>query len=158
FDTFLNMVRAPELVALDIRSMIACNHVARTRLQALFAKYGASVVLHVGRTLIAQSEQLLRGRLLELPDGYWTARQFMDVERHPLEIRLALTKKADVLEFDFTGSSPQSSRGVNCTRWGAWGGLLAPLYPLLCYDIAWNDGVMKPVRMVAPEGSIVNAK
>ena len=76
----------------------------------------------------------------------------MDVEGNPLEIRLAMTKRADMLEFDFTGSSPQSTRGVNCTRWGSWGGLLAPLYPLLCYDITWNEGVMRPVRMVAPEG------
>ena len=68
-----------------------------------------------------------------------------------------MTKRADTLTFDLTGSSPQSSRGVNCTRWGCWGGLLAPLYPLLCYDITWNEGVMSPVRMIAPEGSIVNA-
>jgi N-methylhydantoinase B len=158
FDTFLNMVRAPELVALDIRSMIACNHVARERVQALFAKYDAATVTQIGNTLITQSESLLRARLLELPDGFWTARQFMDVERTPLEIRLSLTKRADTLEFDFTGSSPQSSRGVNCTRWGSWGGLLAPLYPLLCYDITWNDGVMKPIQMIAPDASIVNAK
>lgn len=158
FDTFLNMVRAPELVALDIRSMIACNNVARERVQALFAKYGAPVVSRIGMTLIAQSEELLRARLLELPDGYWTARQFMDVEGYAHVIHLSLTKRSDTLTFDFTGSSRQSSRGVNCTRWGSWGGLLAPLYPLLCYDITWNEGVMKPVRMVAPEGSIVNAK
>ncbi len=157
FDTFLNMVRAPELVALDIRSMIACNHVARERVQALLQKYGVASVSYIGRTLITESEELLRARLLEIPDGYWTARQFMDVDKHPYEIRLGMTKKADMLEFDFTGSSPQARCGVNCTRWGSWGGLLAPLYPLLCYDITWNEGVTKPVRMVAPEGTIVNA-
>jgi N-methylhydantoinase B len=157
FDTLLNMVRAPELVALDIRSMIACNHVARERLQALYSKYGAGLVADVSSTLIRQSEELLRARLRELPDGRWTARQYMDIEGHPFEIRLSMTKSADELEFDFTGSSPQGDRGVNCTRWGSWGGLLAPLYPLLCYDITWNEGVAKPVRMIAPQGSIVNA-
>lgn len=157
FDTFLNMVRVPELVALDIRSMLACNNVARHRLQALYEKYGAEIVAEVSRTLIAQSEELLRARLRELPDGRWVARQYMDVAGTPLEIRLAMTKRDDTLEFDFDGSSPQSERGVNCTRWGAWGGLLAPLYPLLCYDITWNEGVLRPVRMRAPEGTIVNA-
>jgi N-methylhydantoinase B len=157
FDTFLNMVRVPELVALDIRSMIACNNVARQRLQALYDKYGPAVVDEVSRNLIAQSEALLRARLRELPDGRWIARQYMDVAGEPLEIRLAMTKRDDALEFDFDGSSPQSERGVNCTRWGAWGGLLAPLYPLLCHDITWNEGVLKPVRMLAPQGSIVNA-
>ena len=157
FDTILNMVRVPELVALDFRSMIACNNVARQRLQALHEKYGTGVVAQVSRTLIEQSEVLLRARLRELPDGRWTARQYMDVAGRPLEIRLAMTKRADTLEFDFAGTGPQIDRGVNCTRWGAWGGLLAPLYPLLCYDITWNEGVLKPVRMLAPEGTIVNA-
>jgi N-methylhydantoinase B len=157
FDTILNMVRVPELVTLDFRSMIACNNVARERLQALYQKYGADTVSDVSRALIAQSEELLRARLRELPDGRWTARQYMDVAGKPYEIRLALNKRADTLEFDFTGTSPQADRGVNCTRWGAWGGLLAPLYPLLCHDITWNEGVMKPVRMLASEGTIVNA-
>jgi N-methylhydantoinase B len=157
FDTFLNMVRVRELVALDIRSMIACNNVARQRLQVLYEKYGPDLVTQVSRTLIAQSEKLLRARLRELPDGRWVARQYMDVAGRPLEIRLAMTKSDDALEFDFAGSSPQSERGVNCTHWGAWGGLLAPLYPLLCYDITWNEGVLKPVRMLAPVGTIVNA-
>src|SRR5262249_46349457 len=59
FDTFLNMVRVPELVALDVRSMIACNNVARERLQALYERYGPDAVSGVSRTLIAQSEELL---------------------------------------------------------------------------------------------------
>lgn len=155
-DTLLNMVRSPEMVALDLRSMIACNNVARERLEALIGRYGASAIAEVGESLIRQSEDLLRSRLRELPDGRWYARQYMDVEGEPAEIRLAMEKKADALLFDFTGSSPQLDRGVNCTRWAAWGGLLAPLYPLLCHDITWNEGVLRPVRMIAPEGSIVN--
>jgi N-methylhydantoinase B len=157
-DTLLNMVRSPDMVGLDIRSMIACNNVARDRLRALIKKYGELVVTSVGEQLIQQSENLLRERLRELPDGTWTACQYMDVEGKPLEIRLSMTKREDRLAFDFTGSSPQADRGVNCTRWAAWGGLLAPLYPLLCHDIVWNEGVLKPIDMIALEGTIVNCR
>lgn len=157
-DTFLNMVRSPDMVALDIRSMIACNNVARERLVSLIEKYGEPVVASIGVQLIQQSESLLRARLRELPDGTWNACQYMDVESKPLEIRLSMTKRNDGLVFDFTGSSPQADRGVNCTRWATWGGLLAPLYPLLCYDIVWNEGVLKPIEMVAPDGTIVNCR
>lgn len=157
-DTLLNMVRSPDMVGLDIRSMIACNNVARERLLALIDKYGEPVVASIGAQLIRQSEDLLRERLRELPDGTWRTCQYMDVEGKPLEIRLAMTKRTDRLVFDFTGSSPQAERGVNCTRWAAWGGLLAPLYPLLCYDIVWNEGVLNPVEMIAPEGTIVNCR
>src|SRR3984893_8902017 len=144
------MVRVPELVTLDFRSMIACNNLARERLPALCTKFGAAVVSGVCRTAIEQSETLLRARLRELPDGRWTARQYMDVVGNPFEIHLALTKRDDALEVDFAGHRPKAGRGVNCTRWGAWGGLLAPLYPLLCHDITGNEGLMKPVRMLAP--------
>ena len=155
-DTLLNMVRSPEMVGLDLRSMIACNHVAAERMVALLDRYGAQTLSEVGGTLIEQSEQSLRRRLSELPDGCWNARQYMDVEGVPVVIRLAMTKTGDSLVFDFTGSSPQLDRGVNCTKWASWGGLLAPLYPTLCHDITWNEGVLRPVSMIAPEGTVVN--
>lgn len=158
WDTFLNMVRNPEMVALDLRSLIACNNVAGERMLALIEKYGADAVDEVGRTLIEQSERLLRQRLLELPNGSWQSRQYIEVKGEISKILLTMTKQADTLTFDFTGSSPQSPHSVNCTKWAALGGLFAPLFPLLCYDITWNQGAVAPIRMIAPEGSIVNCK
>lgn len=155
-DTLLNMVRSPEMVMLDLRSMIACNNVARERMQALTAKYGASAVDAAGSELIGQSEELFRARLSELPDGSWQSRQYLDVNGETATVRLTMTKRGDRLVFDFTGSSEQSRHAINCTKWASLGGLFAPLFPLLCYDITWNEGVIRPVEMVAPEGSIVN--
>lgn len=155
-DTLLNMVRSPEMVMLDLRSMIACNNVARERMQALAAKYGAKTVDDAGSELITQSETLLRSRLKELPDGSWQSRQYLDVNGETATVRLTMTKSGDRLVFDFTGSSEQSRHAINCTKWASLGGLFAPLFPLLCYDITWNEGVIRPVEMIAPEGSIVN--
>lgn len=155
-DTILNMVRSPEMVMLDLRSMIACNNVARERMQSLIAKYGPDTVNEAGAELIRQSEELLRARLLELPDGSWQSRQYLDVQGETATVRLTMTKKADRLIFDFTGSSPQSRHSINCTYWAALGGLFAPLFPLLCYDITWNQGVIQLIEMIAPQGTIVN--
>ncbi len=155
-DTILNMVRSPEMVSLDLRSMIACNNVARDRMQALFRKYGATTVDTACATLIEQSETLFRARLRELPDGSWQSRQYMDVKGETARVVLTMTKTDDRLIFDFTGSDPQSAASINCTRWASLGGLFAPLFPLLCYDITWNEGVIRPVEMIAPEGSIVS--
>src|SRR5262249_21712147 len=156
WDTLLNMVRNPEMVALDLRSMIACNNVAKERMVALFAKYGAATVGEACTTLIAQSEQRLRERLRELPDGQWQSRQYLEVKGEVCRVLLTMTKRADTLTFDFTGSSPQSKYSVNCSKWASLGGLFAPLFPLLCFDIVWNEGVIRPITMIAPEGSIVN--
>ena len=156
-DTLLNMVRSPEMVALDISSMIACNNVARERMQSLVSKYGEKIVDQACSELISQSETLLRERLLELPNGCWQSRQYFDVNGETFKVILEMTKKDDSLSFDFSGSSEQSKYGINCSKWASWGGLFAPLFPLLCYDITWNEGVIKPVKMIAPEGSVVNA-
>lgn len=157
-DTFLNMVRSPDMVALDLNSMIACNNVARERLLALIEKYGYDTVDETCRTLISQSEEKLRARLRELPDGEWQSRQYLSVKGEVARVALTMTKRDDSLVFDFTGSSEQSRYAVNCTRWASLGGLFAPLFPLLCYDITWNEGVIKPISMIAPPGSIVNCK
>lgn len=158
WDTLLNMVRNPEMVALDLRSMIACNNVAKDRMIALFEKYGSAVVDEACARLIAQSEQRLRERLRDLPDGRWQSRQYLEVKGEIYRVILTMTKQDDSLTFDFTGSSPQSKYSVNCSKWASLGGLFAPLFPLLCYDIVWNEGVIRPIKMVAPEGTIVNCQ
>jgi len=155
-DTILNMVRSPEMVTLDLRSMIACNNVARDRMQSLMTKYGANEVDGACAELVTQSEELFRARLRELPDGQWQSRQYLDVNGVTARVNLTMTKRDDRLIFDFSGSDPQSPYSINCTKWASLGGLFAPLFPLLCYDITWNEGVLRPVEMIAPEGSIVN--
>ena len=157
WDTILNMVRSPEMVALDLRSMIACNNVAKERMLALIDRYGVRTVHEVCQTLIKNSEASFRARLRELPNGEWFSRQHFDVNGSVFLVALRLVKEDDQITFDFTGSSPQSSYGINCSKWAALGGLFAPLFPLLCYDIVWNEGVIKPVKMIAPEGTIVNS-
>ena len=156
WDTLLNMVRSPEMVALDLRSMIACNNVARERMLALLEKYGAGTVNEFCRALIEQSEARLRERLCELPNGRWQSRQYFEVKGEIYKILLTMTKQHDTLTFDFTGSSPQAKYSVNCSKWASLGGLFAPLFPLLCYDIVWNEGAIRPIKMIAPEGTIVN--
>ena len=155
-DTFLNMVRSPDMVALDINSMIACNNVARERMLTLIEKYGFATVDETCQTLIVKSEEKLRARLRELPDGQWQARQYLSVKDEIYRVELTMTKQDDALTFDFTGSSEQSRYAINCTKWASLGGLFAPLFPLLCYDITWNEGVIGPITMIAPEGTIVN--
>ncbi|MBR72639.1 MAG: hydantoinase/oxoprolinase [Rhodospirillaceae bacterium] len=156
-NTILNMVRSPEMVALDMSSMIACNNVAKDRMQSLIDKYTPKVVDKACSLLISQSEKLFKERLAELPDGCWHSRQYFDVKGQTFKVLLKMSKEGEKIVFDFSGSSAQSQYGINCSRWASWGGLFAPLFPLLCYDITWNEGVIRPVKMIAPEGSVVNA-
>ncbi len=158
-DTILNMSRSPEQVELDIRSQIAANNVASDRITELLEEYGPAVVRQVSERLIELSEEGFLERLSELPDGRWRSRQYMEsvVEDKMFTLDLTLIKEGDSLTFDFSGTSEQSEYGLNATKWAALGGVLAPMLPLLCHDLTWNDGIIRNVELSAPEGSIVNA-
>ncbi|MGH7907133.1 MAG: hydantoinase B/oxoprolinase family protein [Candidatus Binataceae bacterium] len=155
-ETFLRNVRDPGMTGLDLKSQLAANHVAKERMVKLYSDYGTEVVDYVSDELMRQSERLLRERLSELPNGVWRARQYIDMPEGLYRVELAATKEGDTLTYDFTGTDPQIDRGVNCCYWASWGGIFAPIFPLLAWDITWNEGITRPIRIVAPEGTLVN--
>ncbi|HEV7771911.1 MAG TPA: hydantoinase B/oxoprolinase family protein [Conexibacter sp.] len=157
-ETFLNMVRDPGMTQLDLKSQLAANHVAKQRMRQLYDDYGVAVVQAVSDTLIQQSEQLMRERLRELPDGQWRVREYVDVPGETCRVELTATKDGDTLTYDFTGSSPAAKLGINCCYWATWGAMFAPIFPLLAWDVTWNEGVTRPLRLIAPEGSLVNCR
>jgi N-methylhydantoinase B len=157
YETFLNMVRDPGMTGLDLNSQMAANFVVNERMQHLYREYGFDVVDSVGRRLIDESEERLRRRLRELPDGTWRASKYLDVPEETHRLLLAATKEGDKLVYDFTGTSPQTDLPINCHYWHTKGEAFAPLLPLLAWDIAWNDGVLRCLDVVVPEGSLLNA-
>ena len=156
-ETFLNMVRDPGMTQLDLKSQLAANHVAKERMRRLYDDYGVETVDAVSDELIRQSEALLRRRLEDLPDGEWQAREYIDMPGATARVEVKATKEGDTLTYDFSGSDPQVELGVNCVYWATWGAMFAPIFPLLAWDITWNDGVTKPIKLIAPAGTIVNA-
>jgi N-methylhydantoinase B len=161
WNTFLNCVRDSGVVALDIKSMLAATHVAKERLIKIYSDYEFEVVDTVCKELIAESERLLRQRLLEIPDGVYRARQYYDYRGElgdkVYRVELAVYKEGDTITYDFTGTDEQAPIGINCCYWATLGGLFAPFFPLLCWDIPWNHGLTRPVKLIAPEGTLVNA-
>jgi N-methylhydantoinase B len=155
-ETFLNMVRDPGMTQLDLKSQLAANHVAKQRMKLLYQEYGVETVEIVSDELIRQSEELVRRRLRELPNGRWQAREYIDMAHTTARVEVTATKQDDTLTYDFTGSSEQVDIGLNCCYWATWGAMFAPIFPLLAWDVTWNEGVSKPLELVAPEGSVVN--
>jgi len=157
-DTILNMIRDPGMTGLDLRSQLAADHVAKQRMQQLYATYGVAAVDGVGARLIEESERLLRERLRELPDGTWRARQQIDLPDRTYRLELAATKREDRLVYDFTGTDEQATYPINCCYWATKGGSLAPLFPILAWDLTWNEGIVRCLDVVAPRGSILNCE
>ena len=157
----MGMSRLPHVLALDLKAMIAANHVAARRLGELIDRYGLAQVQSIMRREIELSRDRLRERLARLPDGEFEAIDFLEHDGHAnrlYEVALTLRKQGEQLTFDFAGSSPQAPGFINCTRAGLVGAVMTAMLPILAPDIRWNQGVLEPVTITAPEGSICNAR
>ncbi|MHA4852052.1 hydantoinase B/oxoprolinase family protein [Rhodococcus sp. MSC1_016] len=160
-DAWVRRSRVPMLVGLDLRAKIGANTVGRNRLLAVIEQYGADTVKAVMKRMMADAESRLRGKLTSLPDGTWKATGYQDQshtgDRGVHKITVAMTKTADHLTFDFTGTDPQTGV-INCTYAGMRGGVMLALLPILAGDIPWSaGGLMRCFDLVAEEGTINNA-
>ncbi len=158
-DTILGMTRDPEMVELDLRSLIVANNVAEKRMTDVIEEYGSDTIEHVAKTLIERSEQSFRRRLSELPNGRWESRTYFDspAEDRTYPIKLALTNDGDSLHFEFSELTAESEVGLNCAKWSTVGAIFAPLLTLVGYDINWNEGVLRAVDVSVPDGTLLNA-
>jgi N-methylhydantoinase B len=157
----IGMSHAPTNMALDFRGFLASNRVALKRLEETIDQYGIDTVLSVMDGAIDLSERAVRERLAELPDGVYRAQTFLDhdgVENKLYRIHLEMTKTGDGLVLDFSKSADQAPRFLNCTESGLLAGIRAGMLPILAYDLPWNEGVFRPMKVVAREGSIVCAR
>jgi N-methylhydantoinase B len=158
FEMITNNSREPGLAALDMKAQLAANNVAKERVVDLLRRYGREVYNSVLSRMIDNSELMIRSKLRELPDGTWSSRIFVDLAREISKVELRLEKKADRILFDFSGTSPQAPVGMNCTIHGTRGSVFTSIAHMLGYDVPWNEGILKPVNVIAPEGSLVNCK
>ena len=98
----------------------------------------------------------------ELPDGAWYEHGYIDHDGSTdalYEIKVAMTKRGERLAFDFRGTSTQAPGMINCTYTGLWGGVMAAMLTLLCYDMPWATGALSGlVEIISEEGTVNNAR
>ncbi|MFG2044451.1 hydantoinase B/oxoprolinase family protein [Dactylosporangium sp. NPDC048998] len=156
----LAATRLPAQVGLDIRAFIATLNVAAERLVELCHRYGVGTVQRAMAGMVDDAERAIRERLRQMPDGVVHTRDFLEHDGHSNRlyvVDVVATKRGDHLTLDFSRSSPQAPGFVNCSRAGLIGGVAGALIPTLGFGIAWNDGLLKPVTVVAPDGLICTA-
>ena len=155
FDMIINMTRQPTMVGLDLKCEIAANNVAKSRVQEMFAQYGAELIDAVTRKMIQHAEDVLRKRIAEIPDGVWKETGAIEAEEI-WKVQLVLTKTGDRLIFDFTGSDPQAQKGINLPYHATFGVCFSAVLSTLAYDLPKNHGIFRPIEVIAPKGTIVN--
>ena len=155
FDAFINMTRQPVMVGLDLKCEIAANNVAKSRMQALYEQFGPELVTAVSQEMLHYSEAILRRRIAEIPDGTWSDTGSIHAG-DTWKVHVTLNKKDDRLLFDFTGSSPQAKKGINLPYHATFGACYEAILCTLAYDLPKNHGALKPIEVIAPEGTVVN--
>ncbi|HEX7778145.1 MAG TPA: hydantoinase B/oxoprolinase family protein [Vicinamibacterales bacterium] len=154
-------VRTPDEREGDLTAQIAANRVAETRLRQTVARYGRRVSLAYAGALQDYTERVLRAAIQQIPDGRYEFADALDDDgfgETPVKIRAAVTIRRDRATIDFTGSDPQVQGSVNANYAMT---LSACLYAFRCLvqdDVLYNAGVARPLTVVAPEGTVVNAR
>jgi N-methylhydantoinase B len=160
-DLFARRSRVPDLVRLDLRSQLAGVHVARERILRLVKRYGADVVKASMHRIVDESERSFVGRLRTIPDGKWSARNYIEAalphDSHAYRLNLTLEKRGEFLIFSNDGTDPQFG-AHNCT-WAAWRSFIIPaINATLAFDQLFAAGGMLRHCVFKPNpGSIVNA-
>ncbi len=155
FEMIINMTRQPTMVGLDLKCEIAANNVAKSRIRQMFAQYGAELIDAVTLKMIRHAEDVLRKRIAEIPDGVWKETSAIEADES-WQVKLVLTKTGDRLIFDFTGSDPQASKGINLPYHATFGVCFSAVLATLAYDLPKNHGIFRPIEVIAPKGTIVN--
>jgi N-methylhydantoinase B len=153
-------VRLPDTIIHDIHCEMAVNNRGKERLiKDLCEKYSGNIILECFETAITKSEKMMREEIARIPDGTYTFEDFIEddgVTDKPLKVKATVTVSGSNITVDFTDSSPQTSGGINMTP------SFRDSYTQLairCYidpSIPHNEGCFRPIKISAPEGTIVN--
>ena len=161
FDLLLANVRTPEEREGDLEAQLAANETGRRRLLEIVARYGADDTLRYTEELKAYAERMTREAIRRIPEGCYRFEDYLDddgVTAEPIRIAVAVTVKGGQAVVDFTGTSPQVAGSVNAVYAVTLSAVFYVFRCLVDFDIPSNAGCMVPLTVIAPEGSVVNAR
>ena len=168
-------VRTPSEREGDLRAQIAACHAGEARVREVCGRYGIDRAKQAATNVLDYSEAMMRLFLESVPPGTVSAEDFLDSDdpnEDPVRIaasinfsgkrphtgrRLNSRTASPLVTIDFTGSDPQVESSINAVEAITYSACFYVLRCLLAEDVPATAGLMRPVRVVAPKGSVVNA-
>jgi N-methylhydantoinase B len=168
----LNNVRTPEEREGDLGAQIAACHTGAERLREMCSRYGVERATGAAKDLLNYSEELMRAFLQRVPAGVYRAEDFLDndgITDKPVKIAVTVTvggkqrsgghgRPRAMVTVDFNGSDPQVEGSVNAVEAITFSACFYVFRCLLAEDVPAAAGLMRPIKVIAPEGTIVNAR
>ncbi len=161
-DTIKLNVRDPDVLWSDLMAEIGACRVGKQRLQeALAAKNSNDEIRRVISAVLDMSEQQCRQEIRKLPNGVYKAEYAMDndgINNDPVYFRVAITVGDDDITVDYTGTDSQAEGAKNCTLATTYSGTVVAVLWALSGKIPRNSGSFRAIKIIAPEGTLVNPR
>jgi N-methylhydantoinase B/oxoprolinase/acetone carboxylase alpha subunit len=157
----LSNVRTPEEREGDIMAQWMSLLRGEQRLRALESRHGMTRLNGLLKALLDYSERMMRASIARLPEGEYEFKDCLDsdgLRPGRIWIRVKITLRDGRATVDFTGSDKQADGPVNANYAIA---VAAAMYVFRCLireDVPFTEGLMRPIKIIAPEGSVVNAQ
>jgi N-methylhydantoinase B len=157
-DELVARMRQPQQRRADLAAQLAANHTGARRLRELAAAAGVDALRAVTDAVQDYAERRTRACLAALPDGTRHAHDVLEARGGDLALQVAATVRGDELELDFTGSAGQDPGNLNCPLAVTVSACLLALRVITDPDIPPCSGVLRPLRVTVPEGTLLHAR
>ncbi|MHC2384707.1 hydantoinase B/oxoprolinase family protein [Bradyrhizobium liaoningense] len=151
-------VRNPRDFRGDLAAIIGAAHLGERRVRRLLDEFGGRVVEAAVEAILDAAEQQTRAVLSTWQDGTFYGEAYLDDDGHGRsDIRIAakVTKKGSDIEIDLSESDPQSMSFVNSSHANMQAAVVMAFAYLIDADIPKNAGALRPLKVVAKQGTIV---
>ena len=152
-------VRVPDLVLGDLQAQIVACEIGSREYKEMFENYGIETLNIYAQELQKYAESLARSEIEEIPDGNYKFVDYIDglgEKPDPIKLNVSLIVSGDQVVIDWTGSSPQVKGGINSPLPFTKAAAYTALRSIMSSDIPNCHGYTRPIKIIAPEGSITN--
>ena len=154
-------VRSSKERRADFEAQIGSLKTGAARLLEIVERRGTKEARQYAEHLISYSSRMMRRTIAAIPDGSYRAEDALDddgISDQEIPIRVRVTVKGDRARVDFTGSSPQVAGALNAVEAITVSAVSYVFRCLVGTDVPASAGLMEPIEVVAPEGTVVNAR
>lgn len=154
-------VRSSEERRADFEAQIGSLKTGAARLLEIVERRGTREASEYAEHLISYSSRMMRRAIAAIPDGSYQGEDALDddgISANEIPIRVRVTIKGDRARVDFTGSAPQVAGALNAVESITVSAVSYVFRCLVDTDVPASAGLMEPIEVIAPEGTIVNAR
>jgi N-methylhydantoinase B len=160
WDLIFANIRLP-IVQEDMRAEIGSCTVGERRLVALIGKYGLErFEAHVDR-LFESTRRMMEAEIRNIPNGTYRGESKVHFDgKTPgsvYTIRVKIVVEDERIVFDYSETDAQTDGFVNGTYTSSASATLLTFLQMVNPDIPHNDGMVQPIEIVIPQGTILNA-